>query len=523
MRLHRYLSWIQRLCWPSTSAKNDSEEAEEVREHETKLAKHSYSNIDAIKRISLQETAERIASEFEFSDKDVRRAVEGFVRQMNEGLKSPGCAIEQLPSFITEVPTGREEGTYLAVDLGGTNVRICSVTLNGDGTYALLQDKMPIPVALMTSATSNALFLWVATMVREFLRKHYPGSLKSDTTASIFDLGFTFSHAVDQININSGTLIRWSKGFDIDGVVGQDICALLQNVFVELDVPVRVTALINDTVGTLMARAYASPQSAKTILGAVFGTGTNGAYVEQASRITKLDGVGTGAKGSIMIVNSEWGNFDQKLQYLPTTSFDRAIDAGSVNPGFEMFEKRISGMYLGEILRLAILSLTTDPKVRLFAGTLISTTSKLYAQWGLDSSFMSHLESDATVHLSVTRTQIEEYLDISIVSYEELEAIRIISHAIGRRSARLSAVALGAVILQTDCLRTADKGRIDVGVDGSLIALYPGFLAEMRTALKAVEEIGAEGEGKIDILLARDGSGVGAALAAHIAGKVVDS
>jgi hexokinase len=46
-------------------------------------------------------------------------------------------------------------------------------------------------------------------------------------------------------------------------------------------------------------------------LGAIFGTGTNGAYVEDMSELTKLK------KGKVnsskMIINTEWGAFDNAV------------------------------------------------------------------------------------------------------------------------------------------------------------------------------------------------------------------
>ncbi|KAF2004259.1 hypothetical protein P154DRAFT_617154 [Amniculicola lignicola CBS 123094] len=465
-----------------------------------KLSGQSSPEAESQKQEGIRDVAERIAAEFEFSDKDIGRAVAGFVRQMNDGLIGQGRTIEQLPSFVTELPTGLEKGTYLAVDLGGTNIRVCSVTLNGDRTYSLRQDKVPILTTLMTSNTSNGLFNFIAHNVEDFLRNNYPKSLMDNTERP--------SEGKD------------SKGFDIDGVVGQDICALLQTALNELTLPVHVTALVNDTVGTLMAQAYVSPKSSNTVLGAVFGTGTNGAYVEEASKVTKLNSDQKEKEG-IIVINSEWGNFDQSLEYLPTTIYDKVIDTTSVNPGFEIFEKCISGMYLGEILRLVISSLINNPNVNLFAGLLIPVSSKLYVQWGLDSSLLANLESDTTRDLSYSIKQIQHWTGITSVSFEDAQALRTISHAIGRRSARLSAVALGAVILQTSSLEGNLEGkRVDIGVDGSLIELYPGFVAELIGALRAIEKIGVM-ERMVDIVVAKDGSGVGAALAAHVAAKQI--
>ncbi|OAL48509.1 hypothetical protein IQ07DRAFT_491696, partial [Pyrenochaeta sp. DS3sAY3a] len=463
--------------------------------------------------------ARRIAHDFDFSDERVWQAVQGFVNQLNVGLREHGSIIEQLPSFIQEVPTGAEKGTYLAVDLGGTNIRVCSVTFQGDGTYTKFQRKTAIPLALMTAGSAQELFSWIASSVRRFLYEHFPEQMDAippnqPSITTVFDLGFTFSHAVQQTSIDSGKLIRWSKGFDIPGAVGLNMCALLQAALIENTVPVRVTALINDTVGTLLAQAYTSGQSTKTVLGAVFGTGTNGAYIEVASKMTKLQ---HSDEQNIMIVNTEWGNFDQKLEYLPNTTFDQMVDWESINPGFELFEKRISGMYLGEILRLVILALYNDHCI--FSTGDISMSSNLYLRGSLESSLLSDLEGDFEPNLVRSRLRIKEWIGIPEVSLEEARAIRLIAKAIAQRAARLSAVALAAIIVQTKCLAGCEKSaqRIDIGLDGSLVELYPGFIAEIRSTLRAVPEIGEEGESHIDIVITKDGSGVGAALAAHIA------
>ena len=44
-------------------------------------------------------------------------------------------------------------------------------------------------------------------------------------------VGFCFSFPVDQIAINSGSLIRWTKGFEITGGEDKDPVALLSEAF----------------------------------------------------------------------------------------------------------------------------------------------------------------------------------------------------------------------------------------------------------------------------------------------------
>ena len=509
----------------------------------------------------------------------------------------------------------------MSVDLGGTNFRVCSIKLHGNSTFSLVAQKTPVPHEKMTAKTSQELFSFLAQQIERFLKEHHEDHFETHKRkkiageeideSALFSLGFTFSFPVNQSSINEGTLIRWTKGFDIADAIGKDVCKLLQDAIDALHLPVRVVALVNDTVGTLMARSYTSPGKSGTLLGAIFGTGTNGAYVEKLDRITKLQ---TETNGSTydkttgqMVVNTEWGSFDNALNTLPNTQYDRDLDRESVNPGIQMFEKRISGMFLGEILRRAILALIKDPEVPLFADndstqndlqttSGINHDSPLYKQWGLDTSFLSTASGDSTSGLRLTRQALNRDLGIHAASAEDAEAVKALSTAIGRRSARLAAVAIGATIIRsgklqvnpvesltssvTDTLSSlgnaikenlrivadtitgttapsdakpvvpavgasssneahitttsdtetqviphqssdVDDALIDIGVDGSLVEFYPNFEEYIREALREIPEIGGEGERKVRIGIAKDGSGVGAALIALVAEKAL--
>lgn len=66
------------------------------------------------------------------------------------------------------------------------------------------------------------------------------------------------------------------------------------------------------TVGTLLCHAY---RAGKCTLGAILGTGTNGAYVERTSNITKLSASKEGLD-SEMVINCEWGAFNNTVSAL---------------------------------------------------------------------------------------------------------------------------------------------------------------------------------------------------------------
>ena len=137
--------------------------------------------------------------------------------------------------------------------------------------------------------------------------------------------------------------------------------------------------------------------------------------------------------------------------------------------------------------------------------------------------------------MKATRQTLDNEYGVSAASAEDAEAVRLIASAIGKRAARLSAVAIAAVILSTGALNapptdiatvgsrnptsSADEEEIDIGVDGSLVEFYPMFEEYIREALRGVKGIGAAGEKRVRIGIAKDGSGVGAALIALVADR----
>ncbi|TQN70041.1 Glucokinase, partial [Colletotrichum shisoi] len=494
--------------------------------------------------MALEAETTRVVDQFELSDAYVNRAIKEFLGQMHDGLQKDGTSMSQIPTYVTGVPNGTEKGLYLAVDLGGTNFRVCSVQLNGDTTFNLTYSKVAIPKELMVAKTAEELFSFLAEQIELFLREHHAEHFEQHVRRRqtysapegyrdehVFRLGFTFSFPVQQLGINKGNLIRWTKGFDIPDAVGKDVCALLQTEIDKLHLPVRVAALVNDTVGTLMARSYTSTGKSGSILGAIFGTGTNGAYLEKLSNIKKpIVGDFETSTGE-MVVNTEWGSFDNQLNVLPNNPWDDALDKASVNPGIQMFEKRVSGMFLGEIVRLTILDMLKDEKLSLFkdqnssfndwkSPTDISPKSSMFQQWGLDSAIMSVAAADNTPELSTLRQELESILNVYTPSLEDAQAFKAIAGAVGRRAARLSAVAIGAIVLQSGKLDDPEEEVIDIGVDGSLVEHYPFFRDMIYEALRAIDGIGAKGAEKIRIGIAKDGSGVGAALIALVAASM---
>ncbi|KIY45936.1 hypothetical protein FISHEDRAFT_66712 [Fistulina hepatica ATCC 64428] len=470
-----------------------------------------------------------------------------FLVEFKAGLEKYNQPMAMIPTFVTGVPDGTEQGTFLALDLGGTNLRVCEVKLNGDRTFSLKQQKYKVSETLKTGE-ARALFDYMADSVDAFLTSTgSSGSESSIEDRGPLNLGLTFSFPVEQTALASGKILTWTKGFSAKNAIGNDVVQLLQDAFDRKHMHVKCVALVNDTVGALLSRAYAG---GGCLLGAIFGTGTNGAYVEDMNKFHKMANQLVYARGGHMIVNCEWGAFNNTRTHLPSTRFDNTVDRVSINSGFQAFEKFISGMYLGEITRNVLVYLVdTAPTSLLFSG---KSTKALNEQYGLDTSVMSSVEEawgldggDPTPDINAfdekkltpsvkERLQRVKQVIVKDIGFKEADVtlrdaaiVRWVSSLVARRAALMSGIAVAAVLIQTR--RAALKGhtdgiplktdedRIVVGVDGSLIQHYPHFERTMRESLRAL--VGESVERRVEIGHAKDGSGVGAALCALMAVK----
>jgi hexokinase len=101
------------------------------------------------------------------------------------------------------------------------------------------------------SQFSFAIVDYLADSVDAFLTTHENMSPPGDEPHAAADtktipLGFTFSFPVEQSAIDSGKLLKWTKGFNVKNVVGQDVVKLLQDAFDRKRMNVKCVALVND-------------------------------------------------------------------------------------------------------------------------------------------------------------------------------------------------------------------------------------------------------------------------------------
>lgn len=432
----------------------------------------------------------------------LKQVADAMVVEMHAGLASQGGSkLKMLISYVDNLPTGDEHGLFYALDLGGTNFRVLRVLLGGKEGRVVKQEfiEVSIPPNLMIS-TSSELFDFIAAELAKFVATE--GEDFHLSAGRQRELGFTFSFPVKQTSINSGTIMTWTKGFDIADAVGQDVVGELTKAMERQGLDMRVAALVNDTIGTLAGGKY---DNSDVVASVILGTGTNAAYVERAHAIPKWHGLLP--KSGEMVINMEWGNF--RSSHLPMTDYDQALDNDSLNPGDHIFEKIISGMYLGDIVRRVLLRMAEEAA---FFGDNVSP--KLRVPLILRTPDMSAMHHDTTPDLRVVGSKLKDVLGITNTSLKTRKEVVEVCNIVATRGARLAAAGILGILkkLGKDTLKEGEKQKTVIAMDGGLYEHY----AEFRTCLEStlVELLGEEVAENIVVEHANDGSGVGAALLA---------
>ncbi|VEU23378.1 DEKNAAC104449 [Brettanomyces naardenensis] len=462
----------------------------------------------------LQEKLDRFQDEFWVPKERLDKIIAHFISELDRGLRdgTDPSGIPMNVAWVMEYPDGSETGDFLALDLGGTNMRVVMVHLLGNHKFTTSQHKYRLPNHIRTTRNRDDLFVFMANCLDKFVKETNPDGVPA---GKIFPLGFTFSYPVTQSRIDKGILQRWTKGFDIPGVEGEDAADLMNKEIARQKLPIKIVSLINDTSGTLVASRYTDPL---TEMGCIFGTGVNGAYYDRVENITKINGQLEDdiPQKSKMLINCEYGSFDNGHKVLPRTKFDIEIDDESPRPGQQAFEKMTSGYYLGELMRKAMLEGYDEGHLFIDLAKDSEGAKNLHTAYILDTSFLSTLESDETADLSDTEKEFTEKLSIA-TTLEERYFSKKLASFIGTRAARLSICGISAVC------KKMDYKHCHIAADGSVFMKYPYFPERAAQALSDVwgyEGIKME-DHPIQIVRAEDGSGVGAAVIAALSAKRV--
>ncbi|KAG8507409.1 putative hexokinase HKDC1, partial [Galemys pyrenaicus] len=439
---------------------------------------------------------DRFLYHMRLSDETLLDIMARFQNEMQKGLRkdtNPTASVKMLPTFVRAIPDGSENGEFLSLDLGGSKFRVLKVKVSEEGKPNVQMESQfyPTPTEIIRGNGSQ-LFDYVADCLADFVKTKGLEHKK-------FPLGLTFSFPCRQTKLEEGVLLSWTKNFKARSVQNTDVVRHLQKAMKKhkQDLDVEILALVNDTVGTMMTCAYDDPYCE---VGVIIGTGTNACYMEDMSNIDLVEG-----DEGRMCINTEWGAFgdDGALEDI-RTKFDRELDLGSLNPGKQLFEKMISGLYMGELVRIILLKMA---KVGLLFGGKISPA--LHTKGKIETQHVADMEKYKE-GLANTR---EILTDLGLEPSEaDCIAVQHVCTIVSFRSANLCAAALAAILTRLRENKKLVRLRTTVGMDGTVYKIHPQYPKRLH---KVVRKLVPNCD--IRFLLSESGSTKGAAMVTAVA------
>ena len=260
------------------------------------------------------------------------------------GLNANGEEIKCLPTYV---PTSIVSGTQKAMvlDLGGSKLRSAIISFNESASQI---EKGPIETVMP----------WQRNV--PFDKKGFLG-IQAELLAALkpepdLPLGYCFSYPAEPTLDRDAKLINWTKEIFVPDTEGHKIGRMLLADLrtQEETISCSNVTVINDTVASLFSGTIGPKVDA--YIGLIVGTGTNMATFIDPDFIPKFSPSTTGWQGPIP-VNLESGNFTPPYR----TQWDRQVDESSDDPEEQLFEKMVSGAYLGRVFKAVFPESKFDP------------------------------------------------------------------------------------------------------------------------------------------------------------------
>ncbi|KAL8419042.1 hypothetical protein RB594_002303 [Gaeumannomyces avenae] len=472
--------------------------------------------------------------------------------QLRERLWSDAACM--LPSYNHQLPDGSEHGRYLALDVGGSTLRVALVELDGKaeagrgGKSSIVRMSTFRIDSDIKNLVGMDFFDWVAARIVETVSSALEDAHENGSEKPI-PVGLAWSFPIEQTSAKGGLLRGMGKGFlAADGLLGLDLGDIIQMACSKRGLNVELAAIVNDSSATLLSETYQSPP---TRFGLILGTGFN---ISAFLSTSAIDGSKFGARpaswleqASHVIINTEMGMFGKGI--LPMTRWDRRLNDSHPKPEFQPLEHFVAGLYLGELARLVLVEAIESTGI--FGGIVPPSLLKPYS---LETETISAVEGDTTSSLSGAISAFSARHPSPVApTTEDMTALKTIASLVTRRSAAIVAAAVHGLWelkaeTEGECLESLTEaaaasarsdaptdardgcrfmeqtkaemglGRVMVAYNGSVIEQYPGFLKNCQGYIDGLLASSSSSSssrlpGGIELVPAKESSLIGAAVA----------
>jgi hexokinase len=407
---------------------------------------------------------------------DADQLLAGFLNEMEKGLNGAVSSLAMIPAYVGikgEVKAGKP---VAVIDAGGTNLRIGIARFDESGKIELSNfSRQPMPGRDKEICADE--FYKVLADALEPLNDQFE------------HIGFCFSYPATILPDLDGCLLHWTKEIKIPELIGQQVGAGLIQTLEARGIPGKQVVILNDTVAALLAGlAQGQLFNASSYIGFILGTGTNTAYVERNENIGKIDSY---LDSGSQVINVESGGF----KAFTRGSYDLKLDARSENPGGHVFEKTISGVYMGPLTLELLKALVPE-------GAFSADGAKALAA-------MNELTTIHIDNLAAGNGRDTGVLGSGPFSDADRAVMKTVFNAVVDRAALLTAVNILAAVVKSGAGQDAER-PVCINIDGS--TYYKTFQLEEKVQAHLKTMLGARGL-HIRCVRVEDAPVVGAAIA----------
>ncbi|KAL7665104.1 Phosphotransferase [[Candida] zeylanoides] len=479
-------------------------------------------SIDTIKVIE--------AFKHDTSPSEMTAQIASVLQSYNEAL-SQNSPIAMLPNYNIQ-PTGHEHGNFLAIDLGGSTLRVAVVQINCNNAIyaassrgeATIITETKWSIANKFKVIDMGFFKWVAARIAETLWAQHV--IDTRDSAAVIKTGLTWSFPLDQRSHNNGKIQYMGKGYTVSPeIYNQDLKSLLESALrEEFRLKIDIAVLINDSLAVYAAGSF-MVKNMKLAL--VLGTGFNFCCAIRAS--SQLNRAKVLSGQDVMLLNCEASLFGNRLAHALATKYDSIIDERvehlsfvphmevdpQTNTVYQPSELMTSGRYLPELTRLVVCDLiavkeifegvpshyltqTFGVKFEGFSGKLMCYIAENFDTPSIAHYMQQSLAWDATAH----------------ISDRDVQVLKMVVDSVLERGAYVVAVMIVAAIKLIGQHRAQNLPReLNIGYVGSVLEYFHSYRGMIVKFINTSEDIRKMGLA-VDLKSVAHSSIVGAAVGA---------
>lgn len=377
----------------------------------------------------------------DYRDIRIGELLETYVQEMQKGLDGKESSLLMLPSYVNTAGTVQRGRPVVAVDAGGTNLRIALIEFDAWGECRFLSEikKLKMP-GVGEKISADEFFDRLAGWLLPYMKQ-------------ACEVAVSFAYPTEILPDMDGRIVRMVKEVSISGMEGQLLGKRLGQTLIEKGARSCRVVVTNDAVASALAGMAEKPKEGYgSFIGVILGTGNNGCYIESNKKIGKIQGLP--AMGTMMI-NTEGGGY----ALAPRSDLDAAYDATTSDPGYHICEKMVSGAYIGPLCEFLL---------------------KKAAEEGVFGPYMQRIRNVASADADrFLRDGDGKIAEFCLKPRDMENAFAIVENTV-LRAARLCGLQMAAMALKS---KKRDSNRVCITAEGSTYYKMYGLQEEVLKTL----------------------------------------